>query len=226
MLTKGRDAGSQWMQTVLDGEDTLTRAAAMLGDFIAQRGPADYVELLVHVAPQSLGMRLPSKAQAGVPTLGLVGKMEDLDAAWSELQSKMGVSSPTAIVSHVNPQEGRRGESEEDIRDEIARGFDRMRSERAEMLSRSKAAAPLIERLDTLSAAHNSSMFRADGEREASLPELASLASRQQRGRGASLLDLAKEVDSPLHAALCGVLALEYACLDMYEMPDGCATLR
>ena len=63
---------------------------------MAQRGPAEYLEELVHIVPQSLGFARsrPSRAAdvgSGFSRLDYVGHMEDLNTAWEHVIRGLGL---------------------------------------------------------------------------------------------------------------------------------------
>ena len=112
---------SGWMAARDAGEAVPERAAAMVADLLAQRGPQSYLDELVHITPQSLGFArsVPSSEDelgSGFVQLDFVGHMEELDLAWENVRTRLGLQSQaTHVDSHVNPQMSRRQEDDHDI---------------------------------------------------------------------------------------------------------------
>jgi len=112
---------SGWMAARDAGEAVPERAAAMVADLLAQRGPQSYLDELVHITPQSLGFArsVPSSEDelgSGFAQLDFVGHMEELDLAWENVRTRLGLQSQAAHVdSHVNPQVVRRQKDDHDI---------------------------------------------------------------------------------------------------------------
>merc|ERR1712216_564122 len=89
--------GSQWMVSYAGEQAPIDRAHGMLADFLANRGPKDYLEMLdSYLTPQTLGFGR-ADAQKGSPGAGFmqldyIGHMENLDKVWSDVQQGLGVT--------------------------------------------------------------------------------------------------------------------------------------
>ena len=112
------DNCSAWHKAFEASRPTHERAQAMLSDLVSQRGPPEYVESLIHIVPQSLG--LVHIGGVSIERLSSVGAMEELDSAWADVQQLMGIATPTAIESHINPQGKRREGTQADIEQEMS----------------------------------------------------------------------------------------------------------
>jgi len=133
-----QSASSAWLAARDGNATTIARAHAMLADMLAQRGPTDYVQELVHITPQSLGFTRTAASGndsigAGFTKLDFVGHMEDMDSAWSHvtgslnvvddsetpahaaIKASMALASEQSVVN-VNNQQGRRLASENELK--------------------------------------------------------------------------------------------------------------
>ena len=222
LVAEGKAEGSEWMASKAAGAPVLERANAMLSDLLAHRGPEEYVHTLVHVAPQSLGMKRLGADKPGVIQLDAVGTMEDLAEAWQTIQGKLGVKEPTAVETHINGNGSRRGEAEGDLRKELEHGLSRLHAERAERRKAAVAGANVL----AAEAAHDELLSAYNRTANHTFAELASFVTQVQSGRGVELLEHASEVDMSFREALCLVLSREYACLSStYTAPKACAAV-
>ena len=234
------DGSSAWHKAFETNRSTHERAQAMLSDLVAQRGPPEYVESLIHIVPQTLG--LLHNGGAGIERLSSVGAMEELDSAWAEIQKLMGITTPTAIESHVNPQGGRRQGTQADIEKEMSVARQRiLRAVQAHAPWGGAAGAArgreaLVASIPSASGAVFPHAFaltqlsQADGERLRELahtsvkafaapshgtdvPLVHKLESRLAQLSGLGTLQVAQAADGPLHKTLCLLLKREYECL-------------
>lgn len=221
LVASGQAEGSEWMAKKAAGAPVLERASAMLSDLLAHRGPAEYVHTLVHVAPQSLGMKRPGTNQPGIMQLDAVGTMEDLAGAWQTIQGTLGVKEPTEVETHINGNGDRRGEAEGELRVELEHGLLRMDEERAER-RRAVAGANVL----AAETAHDELLSAYNRTANHSIAELAGFVANVQNRRGVELLEHASDADASFREALCLVLSREYACLSStYTAPKACATV-
>ena len=248
------DGSSAWHKAFETNRSTHERAQAMLSDLVSQRGPPEYVESLIHIVPQTLG--LLHNGGAGIERLSSVGAMEELDSAWAEIQKLMGITTPTAIESHVNPQGGRRQGTQADIEKEMSVARQRIlravqahapwggaagaaRGREALVASTSSASDAVFPHAFALTQ-----LSQADGERlrvlaKASVkafaapshgtdvPLVHALDSRLAQLAGLGTLQVAQAADGPLHKTLCLLLKREYECLAglSYTPPTACASV-
>ena len=208
---------SQWIKSYRAGDGVTTRAKAMLSDMIHRTGPDFYVDHLVHVVPQTLGFRQSASEEPGQGFMQLnhVGKMEDLDSAWASVQAQMGITSPTQVNSHVNPQSNRRSETEGAIRREIDLALVQLDGEADRVAKRLANAtalfapvspAPALQRWQHLASMTNSTFS-----------EMAVLVSQQQQSRSAAVMN----ADPIFRQAFCLIMEREWSCLG-YQKPKQC----
>ena len=255
LLCGNFDGGSSaWHKAFEANHSTHERAQAMLSDLVSQQGPPEYVESLIHIVPQTLG--LLHNGGAGIERLSSVGAMEELDSAWAEIQKLMGITTPTAIESHVNPQGERRQGTQADIEKEMSVARQRIlravqahapwggaagaaRGREALVASTSSASDAVFPHAFALTQ-----LSQADGERlrvlaKASVkafaapshgtdvPLVHALDSKLAQLAGLGTLQVAQAADGPLHKTLCLLLKREYECLAglRYTAPTACAAV-
>ena len=244
------DGSSAWHKAFEANRSTHERAQAMLSDLVSQRGPPEYVESLIHIVPQTLG--LVHEGGGGIERLSSVGSMEELDSAWEGIQKLMGITTPTAIKNHVNPQSARRQGSQADIEKEMSVARQRiLRAVQAHAPSGGAAAAARGREALVASSASGApfphafaltQLSQPDGERlrvlarasvkafatpshGSDLPLVHALDSRLAQLVGLGTLQVARAADGPLHKTLCLLLKREYKCLAglRYTPPAACA---
>lgn len=119
----GQAEGSAWIARYLAGASTIDRATAMLSDFLAVRGPDEYLSSLCHITPQTLGYTrenaLLAPVGSGFLRLNYVGHIEDFNRAWLDVQKGLGVANPQPVSDHVNAQKARRAAASEEIREDV-----------------------------------------------------------------------------------------------------------
>ncbi len=244
------DGSSAWHKAFEANRSTHERAQAMLSDLVSQRGPPEYVESLIHIVPQTLG--LVHEGGGGIERLSSVGSMEDLDSAWAGIQKLMGITTPTPIKNHVNPQSARRQGSQADIEKEMSVARQRiLRAVQAHAPSGGAAAAARGREALVASSASGApfphafaltQLSQPDGERlrvlarasvtafatpshGSDLPLVHALDSKLAQLVGLGTLQVARAADGPLHKTLCLLLKREYKCLAglRYTPPAACA---
>jgi len=230
---KWRD--SAWLKLAESAEpvSATNRAAAMLADLLAQRGPQGYLDELVHIVPQSLGFgRAPSSpAGGGFAGLDFVGHMEALGSAWAHVLTSLGVDAPAQLdeTEEEAAAEDAAAEGAEGIAAEIANIIAHKPAHAAAAVAAGPAAAisahvnPQQERRKQtaleLRALMDADEFLAPTDVKEGVQATAETSGVQQPAAGTA-------EGAALVGALCALLEREYACLDYGSRPRRCAWAR
>lgn len=208
LVEAGAHNGSQWMVSYAGDQAPIDRAHGMLADYLASRGPKDYLEMLdSYLTPQTLGFSR-ADAQSGSPGAGFlkldyIGHMENLDKVWSDVQQGLGVTEVPLTdpkmaeemtqlwglgkgTMHKRSTKKKRTAKEED----------NLTAEEAAVLAKEK----LIEWQET----------KAAEEHQATLKELKAISDVVE-----------STAPSSFAKALCYIFEREHACLG-YTLPKHC----